>query len=85
MGLLDLLLGGSPEKQIKRYGAKLRNKDTPVEDRQAAAAWLAKNGTPDAIHALLGRFEMTYEHHMKDASEKDDVSSYVIGLGDKAV
>lgn len=86
MGIFDIFFaGGSPEKQIKRYGAKLRNKDTPIEDRQAAAAWLAKNGSHDAIMALVGRFEMTYEHHMKDASEKDDVSNYVLNLGKKAI
>ena len=85
MGFFDIFLSGSPEKQIKRYGAKLRNKDTPVEDRQAAAAWLAKNGSPEAILALLGRFEMSYEHHMKDTSEKEDVSNYVLNLGEKAV
>ena len=35
--------------------------------------------------ALLGRFEMTYEHSMKDASEKERVTNLVLGLGQDAV
>ncbi|MCB9764531.1 MAG: hypothetical protein H6739_32450 [Alphaproteobacteria bacterium] len=85
MGLFDFLTGGSPEKQIKKYGKKIKDKDTPIEDRQAAAIWLADNGSPEAIVALLGRFDMDYEHGMKDASEKDEVSNLVLGLGQRSI
>ena len=70
MGFFDFLRGGSNEQQIHRNGKKLKNKDTPIEDRQEAARWLARQKTPAATRALLGRFEMDYEHGMKDAAEK---------------
>jgi hypothetical protein len=85
MGLLDWFKGGSGESKIKKYGKKLRNKDTPVEERESIAHDLAEDGSEEAILALLGRFEMTYEHGMKDASEKERVTNLMLGLGDKAV
>ncbi|MCB9741485.1 MAG: hypothetical protein H6741_26505 [Alphaproteobacteria bacterium] len=85
MGFFDFLLGGSPEKQIKKYAKKIKHKDTPVEERQAAAYWLADQGSPEAIYGLLGRFEMDYEHGMKDASEKEEVANLVLGLGDRSI
>lgn len=85
MGLLDWFKGGSGESKIKKYGKKLRNKDTPVEERESIAHDLADDGSEEAILALLGRFEMTYEHGMKDASEKERVTNLVLGLGQDAV
>ncbi|MCB9741578.1 MAG: hypothetical protein H6741_24835 [Alphaproteobacteria bacterium] len=85
MGLFDFLLGGSPEKQIKKYSKKIKHKDTPVEERQAAAHWLADQGSPEAIYGLLGRFEMDYEHGMKDAQEKEEVAALVLHLGDRSI
>lgn len=84
MGVLDFLFGGG-EKGIAKNGRKLKNKDTPIEERQEAARWLAKEGSHEAVKALLGRFEMDYEHGMKDAAEKDLVADLVLDLGDKAV
>jgi len=71
--------------KVRIYAKKIRNKDTPVEERQNMAYWLAEDGKPDAILAMLGRFEMTYEHHMKDVDEKELVESLVLELGDDAV
>lgn len=85
MGLFDFLFGGGGANAIVKYGRKLKNKDTPIEERQEAARWLAREGSHEAVKALLGRFEMDYEHGMKDASEKDDVAELVIDLGPKAV
>lgn len=85
MGLLDWFKGGSGESKIKKYGKKLRNKDTPVEERESIAHDLAADGSEEAVLALLGRFEMTYEHSMKDASEKERVTNLVLGLGEDAV
>jgi len=81
MGLFDFLTGGSPEKQLAKHGARIRKKDATAEDRQASAYWLAEQGTTPSIVALLGRFEMTYEHHMKDVAEKDMVAQLVLELG----
>jgi len=85
MGLFDFLTGGSPEKQLAKHGARIRKKDATAEDRQASAYWLAEQATTPAIVALLGRFEMTYEHHMKDVAEKDMVTDLVLELGPIAI
>lgn len=85
MAFFDFLFGGSPEKQLKRHGKRVRHKDTQQEDRIASIHWLAEAGTPEAIYALLGRFEMTYEHLMKDNQEKELVEDLVLNLGDKSL
>ncbi|MCP4805250.1 MAG: hypothetical protein GY913_02850 [Proteobacteria bacterium] len=71
--------------KVKLYAKKIRNKDTPVEERQNIALYLADDGQQDAILALLGRFEMTYEHGMKDSQEKTEVSNLVLSLGHDAI
>jgi hypothetical protein len=85
MGFFDFLKRGTTEGKIENYAKKVRKKDTPVEERQACCEWLAEEGSTDAILALLGRFEMTYEHGMKDAQEKERVERLVLGLGDRAI
>ena len=91
MSLFETLFGSkldmfaSDEKKISKYAQRIRNKDTPVEERGAIAEWLADKGTPEAIVALLGRYEMTYEHSMKDQQEKAFVTDLVLELGDKSI
>jgi len=85
MGFFDFLSGGSPEKQIAKHSARLRKKDAQAEDRQASAYWLAETGSTPAILGLLGRFEMTYEHHMKDVAEKEMVEGLVKDLGSDSI
>ena len=81
---LQTMFAGRDGK-VRIYAKKIRNKDTPVEERQNMAYWLAEDGEPDAILAMLGRFEMTYEHHMKDVDEKELVENLVLELGEDAV
>ncbi len=85
MAFFDFLFGGSPEKQIQRHGKRVRHKDTQQDDRIASIHWLAEAGTPESIYALLGRFEMTYEHLMKDNQEKELVEDLILDLGDAAL
>ena len=85
MGLFDFFGGGSIEKQIGKHAARIKKKDAQQEDRIASAYWLAENGSTEAIMALLGRFEMTYEHLMKDSQEKDAVQALVLELGETAL
>ena len=85
MGFFDALFGGSPEKQLQKHRKRMKHKDSQQEDRIASIHWLAENGSPEAIYALLGRFEMTYEHHMKDNQEKVLVEELVLNLGDAAL
>jgi hypothetical protein len=85
MGIFDFFTGGSPEKQIVKHGARIRKKDAQAEDRQASAYWLAEDASVPAIVALLGRFEMTYEHHMKDEAEKEMVADLIKDLDKQAI
>ncbi|HJN75945.1 MAG TPA: hypothetical protein QGF58_18585 [Myxococcota bacterium] len=82
--ILQTMFAGRDGK-VRIYAKKIRNKDTPVEERQNMAYWLAEDGKPDAILAMLGRFEMTYEHGMKDVDEKEIVENLVLELGEDAV
>jgi hypothetical protein len=84
MGIFDIFFG-SPEKQIKRHGKRVRDKDTQQDDRVASIHWLAENGSPEAIYALLARFEMNYEHQMKDNNEKELVEDLLLARGTDAV
>ena len=59
-----------PESQLKRHAKKVVNLNAQSEDRQFSAEWLADNGSPEAIAALLRRFSVHYEHQTKDKNEK---------------
>jgi hypothetical protein len=79
MGFLDSLFG--PEKQILRQSRKLADIFAQPEDREAAARWLADEGSAQAILGLLGRFDVSIENSMKDAAEKEMVTDLLRGLG----
>lgn len=85
MGLFDFLTGGGPEKQIIRQGKRVSNRDLQPEDREAAARWLAGDGSPQALLALLGRFDVQIENHMKDANEKEMVYQFLLEHGNACV
>jgi hypothetical protein len=85
MGLFDFFTGGSIEKQIEKHVRRLRKKDAQQEDRVASAYWLAEEASFDSVYGLLGRFEMAYEHNMKDRDEKDLVAHLLEELGETAV
>jgi hypothetical protein len=80
MGLFDMFL--SEEKRIAKQQRTLTNRDAQAEDREAAARWLAENGSAKAIVALLTRFDMKLENQLKDGGERDLVYSLLIGLGE---
>lgn len=85
MGFFDLFTGGSIEKQIEKHAKRIRKKDAQQEDRVASAYWLAEEGSFNSVYGLLGRFEMAYEHQMKDRAEKDLASKLLQDLGEPAV
>lgn len=85
MGLLDFLTGGGPEKQLRKQARRVANKNAQPEDREAAARWLADNGSPEAILGLLGRFDVTIENQMKDVAEKEFVFDLLVQLGSRTV
>jgi len=81
MGLFDFITGGS-EGQLKRHTKRAKNLNAQAEDREASLHWLAEDGSEQAIFGLLGRFNVTYEHQMKDLNEKQLVFDLLEGLGD---
>ena len=80
MGFFDFLTGGEAG-QLKKHTKRLCNLNAQKEDRQASASWLAENGSDEAVIGLLNRFDMTYEHRMKDAEEKEQVYNLLLGIG----
>ena len=85
MGIFDLFTGGSIDKQIEKHSKRIKKKDAQQEDRVASAYWLAEEGSFNSVYGLLGRFEMAYEHRMKDRAEKDLVSQLLEDLGDPGI
>jgi hypothetical protein len=79
MGMFDFFM--SEDKRIARQQRTLTNRDVQGEDREKAARWLADNGTPKALVALLTRFDLQLESGLKDRAEKDFVYKLALGFG----
>lgn len=73
------------DSQLKRYSKKVINLNAQSEDRLYAAEWLAENGSPEAISALLRRFSMHYEHQTKDKNEKELIFKLLRRVGNTIV
>ena len=82
MAFWDIFL--SEEKKIAKNRRRRTSKDRQPEDREAAARWLADNGSPKALLALLSRFDMKLEHQLNDKAETDVVYGICVRLGDAA-
>ncbi len=80
MGIFDMFL--SEEKRIQKQQRTLTNRDAQAEDRENAARWLADNGSPKAIVALLTRFDLKLENQLKDGDERDFIYALIASLGD---
>ena len=61
------------------------NLNAQIEERNASAEWLAENGSPEAIAALLKRFSIRYEHAMKDTEEKLFIYAQLRSIGPNVV
>ena len=81
MGLLDFLFGGSKESQFKRHAKRITNLNSQADDREASAEWLAQEGSPQAVTALLRRFNLNYEQRMKDTREKEHIYNLLENIG----
>jgi hypothetical protein len=84
MGFLDLIFGGGGN-QIERQCRRVQNINAQPEDREAAALFLASDGSEEAIWGLLGRFDVRIENAMKDANEKSFVFDLLCELGPPVV
>ena len=84
MGFLDIIFG-SPAKQLERQCKRVQNINAQPEDREAAALFLAEDGSEQAIYGLLGRFDVRIENAMKDRNEKAFVFDLLEALGQPAL
>lgn len=81
MGLFDFFQ--SEEQKITKRQRKITNRDAQPEDREAAARWLADQGSPAALLALLARFDVSLDHQLKDKGEKDLVYALASSKGNE--
>lgn len=79
MGLFDFFL--SEDAQIKKHIARLTNRDSQPDDREASAKWLAERNSPQALLGMLQRFDLALEHQLKDQSEKELVFDLLVAKG----
>ena len=79
MGFLDIIFG-SPAKSLERQCKRAQNINGQPEDREAAALYLAEDGSEQAIYGLLGRFDVRIENAMKDRNEKAFVFDLLVAL-----
>ncbi len=84
MGFFDFIFGG-PGKQIERQCKRVQNINGQPEDREAAALFLAEDGSEEAIYGLLGRFDVRIENAMKDRNEKAFVFDLLVALDEPAL
>ena len=83
MGFFDFFL--NEEARIQKNQRTLTNRDVQPEDRDAAARWLAANGKPKSLVALLTRFDLNLENQLKDKNEKEVVYKLLEEAGAAAV
>lgn len=80
MGLFDFFR--SEDDKIRRQQRRVTDRNLQAEDREAAARWLADNGSGKALVALLSRFDVNLENQLKDQSEKELVYALLLQKGD---
>ena len=85
MGIFDFLFGGNKETQLKRHAKKVSNLNAQADEREASAQWLAEEGSPQAVAALLKRFSINYEQRMKDLNEKEYIYKLLERQGESVV
>jgi hypothetical protein len=84
VGFLDMIFGGGGS-QLDRQCKRVQNINAQPEEREAAALYLAQDGSEQAIYGLLGRFDVRIENAMKDANEKAFVFDLLVELGPPAL
>lgn len=92
MGLFDLFkksdnAGGkaASPKELARLTRIVGNKLAQDYDRQEAISVLTNMGTPDAVRALLKRFDFNMEPSITDQDEKDAVAKGIVLAGKDAL
>ncbi|MFT4626211.1 MAG: hypothetical protein ACI8PZ_004887 [Myxococcota bacterium] len=71
----------SKEKRIAKHQRRITDRDAQAEDREASARWLADDGGPKGLRALLTRFDMNLTHQLNDKDEKEFVYALLASKG----
>jgi hypothetical protein len=66
---------------IAKHARRIGERDAQAEDRQASAAWLSEQATPESLLALCLRFDLQLDHNLKDRTEKDQVIELLVEHG----
>ena len=80
MGLFDWF---SKEGKFKRHLRRASDRDAQPEDREASTMALVEEGSPEAIYAVLKRFDTKLSQQMKDKAEKEWVHDLLLTATDK--
>jgi len=75
----------SPQQQIEKLRKKVKEPHGDPANRINAARKLRDMGTEDALLALLDRFSIAASPSRQDEEEKEEILSWLIQLGDRAV
>lgn len=78
-------LRGSPAKQVARLRKKVKQPFGDPAPRINACRRLLEMGTVEALQALLDRFTISAEPSRQDEDEKQEVFSWFVECGEKAV
>ncbi len=84
MGLFDFFGGGSSAEKALKLKPNIVQKygDSGRDKRQKAIHQLGEMRLPEAVGVLMARFTITVDPQTTDANEKDDVFTYITGMGD---
>lgn len=85
MGLFDFFGGGTSAEKALKLKPKVTQKYGDAANRQKAIEALGEMHTPDAVGVLMQRFTLSVDPQTTDASEKEDVFSYITSMGDLTV
>ena len=86
MGLFDFLSKeGKETRAVARWEKKLMGKYLQTQDRKRAISMLTEIGTPEAVVALLKRYQYRTEASIVDEEEKDMVRECCVSLGESAL
>ncbi len=86
MGLFDFLSKeGKETRAVVRWEKKLMGKYLQTQERKRAISMLTEIGTPEAVVALLKRYQYRTEQSILDEEEKDMVRECCVALGKRAL
>lgn len=85
MALFGLFGKKSESTQLKKWAERAQNRRAQAVDRWEAIQSLARLKTPEAIEALLPRFNFYVDPSITDQEEKDLAFDGIVSAGDAAV